>query len=256
MTDINTIYIIKNNINNKVYVGQTWISIKKRLSQHKEKENGCLKLRNAMNAYGRENFLIEALVSSKTQENADFLEIYFISLYDSINNGYNIKEGGSRGKQSEETKQKISKRNKGKVHSEISRKNMSDAHKGQKPWNLGLICSEEVNEKNRQAQLGKKASEETKKKMSLSRTGEKNPMFGKHFSEEAKKNMSIAHLGQRNSPDTEFKKGITPLNKKPLTNEQILLIINDPQSLKKIAKNYKIGVPRVKKIKNGEELNG
>src|SRR4051812_36247626 len=107
--DYNTIYIIKNRVNNKVYIGQTWKTVEKRFKEHKSLNTNCRKLFNAMNKYGRNNFSIEAVAMCQTQENADFLEDYFIQHFDSINKGYNLLTGGSCGKHAEESKLKISK---------------------------------------------------------------------------------------------------------------------------------------------------
>jgi hypothetical protein len=54
-------------------------------------------------------FFIEALAYCETQTKADMSEIWFIKYFNSINNGYNIREGGSHGKMSEESKRKMSR---------------------------------------------------------------------------------------------------------------------------------------------------
>ena len=78
----------------------------------------------------------------------------------------------------EETKKKLSEANKGKKFSEETRKKMREAHKG----NSYL--------------LGKHHSEETKKKMRAAKKGEKHPMYGKKHSDEAKKKISEAKKGK------------------------------------------------------------
>lgn len=110
--DICTIYVIKNYLNNKVYVGQTWGSLSDRFNKHKLKNSGCKKLLNAFQKYDYNNFYIEPIAFVLSQEDADKVEDIIIRYFDSINNGYNIREGGSKGKQSEETKAKISASNK------------------------------------------------------------------------------------------------------------------------------------------------
>jgi group I intron endonuclease len=109
------IYVVKNSINNKVYVGQTWRGISVRWQSHLQTstENHCLKLRRAIKKYGAQNFLPELLILCHTQEVADLWEKEFIAKFDSIQNGYNILEGGSgisrKGtKHSEETKRLFS----------------------------------------------------------------------------------------------------------------------------------------------------
>lgn len=68
-------------------------------------------------------------------------------------------EGRKGYKLSDETKNKISKANKGRVHTEESRKHMSDAHKGNK-------LTEEQKQHLSDYWKGKVYSEETKKKIS------------------------------------------------------------------------------------------
>jgi group I intron endonuclease len=90
-----SIYKITNTINNKGYVGQTWKTIQKRFQEHKRPAyKGCIHLHNALNKYGRDNFTIELLTVCGTQDTADYWERYFITKYNSIDNGYNLRNGG------------------------------------------------------------------------------------------------------------------------------------------------------------------
>lgn len=89
---------------------------------------------------------------------------------------------------SQETKEKISKSNRGKKRTEEERKKMSDAQKGKiGSWN-GRTHSEESKQKMREKKLGNKASDETKKRMSESRKGQTR-------TQEQKKAYSIAMTG-------------------------------------------------------------
>lgn len=60
-----SIYIIKNKINSKVYIGQTCQSPHERFMQHMKpsvcKQRGTYKIYNAINKYGKENFYYEVL---------------------------------------------------------------------------------------------------------------------------------------------------------------------------------------------------
>lgn len=134
MSDVCSIYVITNTINDKVYVGQTWRPISERFTEHKKPNcKGCLKIHNAFNKYGRENFKIELLCSTDTQSTANYLETFWINSFDSIQSGYNLASGGSRGKPSEETKKKLSlskmgnTHNLGHKHTKESRQLMSKA---------------------------------------------------------------------------------------------------------------------------------
>lgn len=87
------IYIIKNKINDKVYIGQS-LNIERRWKQHiysgvsKTAQDSYSKLHLAMKELGINNFYYEILEETE-QELLTFKEDYYINLYDSINNGYN-----------------------------------------------------------------------------------------------------------------------------------------------------------------------
>lgn len=91
------IYKITNNVNDKVYVGQTIRPIEARLQQHKRDakrlHESNIKLYNAMNKYGAENFQI-SVVEECDAEDLDEREIFHIEQFDSFANGYNTTAGG------------------------------------------------------------------------------------------------------------------------------------------------------------------
>ena len=92
------IYIIKNSINNKVYIGQTTLSMEDRWKTHLKpsvsKQRGSYKIYNAMNKYGKENFYCELLEENIPVEELNDREIYYIEKYNSFENGYNSTKGG------------------------------------------------------------------------------------------------------------------------------------------------------------------
>lgn len=98
MTKYGRIYIIKNKVNNKVYIGQTTVSIKLRFQNHLSaaKHNKDYVLGKAIRKYGEENFYIE-LIEECLEEELNEREIYWISFFNSTNNkfGYNISIGGN-----------------------------------------------------------------------------------------------------------------------------------------------------------------
>lgn len=153
------VYKITNNINNKVYIGQS-INIKARWKDHihalDRGDSNCTLLQRAWVKYGgKENFTFEILELCLEDE-LDEVEVKYITMYDSHNQGYNIESGGNQNKcLSDETKQKL-----------------------------------------REAHLGKKMSNETKKKMSESRLGAKNPMYGQTHSEATRKKIGDAAKGR------------------------------------------------------------
>ena len=170
------IYIIKNSINSKVYIGQTKKSIQERWKEHlysSTYRNQVLYI--AMRKYGTEHFFIEEVEYVDANTSLDEREKFWIKKYNSISpNGYNITGGGSRFADDnpmyhKEVREKISKLFKG------------DNNPSKRP---------EVREKIRKTQTGKKASKETKEKMSKN-----NGRYwkGKHRSEETKKKISENH---------------------------------------------------------------
>lgn len=102
------IYFIINKINNKRYVGQT-TNYSRRRSEHflklKENRHPNIKLQNAWNKYGENNFVTEKITyENLTKEELDEAEKYYIQYYNSKNNGYNMTLGGTGG----DTKSKLS----------------------------------------------------------------------------------------------------------------------------------------------------
>ena len=90
------IYIIRNTINNKVYIGQTKVSVDTRWKEHlRHARYGQQLINRAMRKYGVGNFYIETLEICDISV-IDYREMYYIELYDSTNKskGYNISIGG------------------------------------------------------------------------------------------------------------------------------------------------------------------
>lgn len=106
---------------------------------------------NAIEKYGKNNFYYTVLTVCSTQKIADYWEDYFIVKYDSINNGYNIKSGGSKGKLSPDTIRKISTARLGTHwghHTEQTKKKMSSIK-------TGKVCSNEHKENISKSKSGK-----------------------------------------------------------------------------------------------------
>lgn len=95
---IGRIYIITNDVNSKVYVGQTVKSLKDRFCGHTcDSNKSNMLIRKAILKYGKQNFHISLLEECDISE-MDEREIYWISYYNSCDSkhGYNILPGGSR----------------------------------------------------------------------------------------------------------------------------------------------------------------
>lgn len=91
------IYIITNDINNKVYIGQTIQTLKKRFNGHccysKTDRSINMYIKRAIHKYGKQHFEIQLLEECPIEQLND-REIYWINYYDSYNNGYNLTLGG------------------------------------------------------------------------------------------------------------------------------------------------------------------
>lgn len=92
------IYKIVNDLNDKIYVGQTTQSLSKRFNGHccnsHSDRSSNMYIKRAILKYGREHFKIE-LIEECDVMRLDEREIYWIKYYDSFNNGYNLTEGGN-----------------------------------------------------------------------------------------------------------------------------------------------------------------
>ena len=102
---IGWIYIIKNTVNDKVYIGQTSVGIEHRWYQHKysatREDIWSGVLYKAIRKYGIENFIIEQLYISvedsdeELHKSLNLKEKYFIKKFNSlIPDGYNMTSGG------------------------------------------------------------------------------------------------------------------------------------------------------------------
>ena len=91
------IYIIRNTVNNKVYIDQTKVSVETRWKEHlRHAQYGDQIINRAMKKYGVDKFYIETLEICDL-DIIDEREIYYIDLYDSTNKskGYNVSIGGN-----------------------------------------------------------------------------------------------------------------------------------------------------------------
>jgi len=143
------IYVIRNHINDLVYIGSTTQSLSKRFSKHKEiikynhKRKCNYEIYKAFEELGNENFYIELveLFPCSCKEELHKKEGEYIRQFDSYNNGFNMRIAG-RGKKeyvkdTKESKKEYDKeRRKLKYHcdcgSVVSKAHKSDHLKSQK----------------------------------------------------------------------------------------------------------------------------
>lgn len=163
------IYKITNQINGKVYIGQTINTLEHRKQQHLKcaKYGNSRHLYNAMRKYGVENFKFEQIDTANSLDDLNYLETYYIVKYDSVRSGYNMSYGGdnnimfeekSRQKhddimRSDAVRNKISKsmREYRKIHpfSDEHRRKLSEKAKGNHNFgsgdtrSIGCFCVDE-----------------------------------------------------------------------------------------------------------------
>lgn len=147
------IYRIRNLVNGKMYIGFTNMNFGDRRDCH----FACLRnnyhfnhdLQNDFNKYGESNFVFEVVEEIESDDILKYQEkeIYYISLYDTVNTGYNYTAGGNHS--TRPTKEKIRQMaeinriaNTGKRISEETRKRMSISHRKRKDLSKPNILSE------------------------------------------------------------------------------------------------------------------
>lgn len=200
------IYMIRNNINGKIYFGLTTekMGFKGRYKKgewwiHSDNEH----LKNSAKKYGHKNFTInENFDTAFSKEELDALEDLYICMYNTMNRdyGYNKRRGGHKGKLCQESRNKISEKVKGELNpmygiSPKERmdeetykkwiKNISESHRGEKSYMYGVPKTLEQ----------KKKLSQTRKEKGLAK-GEKNPMYGKHHAHETKEKISNSLTGK------------------------------------------------------------
>jgi group I intron endonuclease len=116
---IGSVYLIKNKINGKCYVGKTARDIGDRIYEHFKPSNKyCRRLRNSIKKYGKNNFEVEIIYQTKDLDDLNNKESFFIRYFNTIHpGGYNLTVGGEGGLKSEETRQLLSSKLKGRDHS-------------------------------------------------------------------------------------------------------------------------------------------
>lgn len=201
------VYMATNKVNGKMYIGQTIGNLGVRKKNH---INDALNKRNnmyfgrAIRKYGPESFEWEVLDSARNINELNDLEIFFIKLFKTFGEGYNLNAGGSNALASEETKKRMSDSKKGE-------KCYMYGKKGKDSINWGRCASVEVRKHMSEAQKDIKCSEEAKQKISntlkgrklskehiknMTRKGKDHPMYGKHHSEESKEKMVKSRTGK------------------------------------------------------------
>ncbi|MFA6234164.1 MAG: NUMOD3 domain-containing DNA-binding protein [Bacteroidota bacterium] len=180
------IYMIRNTLNGKVYIGQS-SNIRARWRNHRLELNGGRHinsyLQRSWTKHGGAVFEFSILVECPECELGEY-ESIFVQKFDALNRdkGYNlIAQIGSRRIVSQDTRDKMSASLKGHPTSVETRAKISIAHTGMKyppgrkmskPSPLkGRVQSDETRAKNSAGHKGKKHTPETRAKMSKDRKG-------------------------------------------------------------------------------------
>lgn len=181
-----TIYLIVNTINGKNYVGQTKRNLLTRWDEHKKTSvKYAFLLHRAIKKYGFENFRVEVLSLTLSQEEADALEkLWIISLgAHKSEGGYNMTYGGDGVRLPKEEWWKYGNACRGKKRPPFTnehRRRIGDAKRGKK--------RAPTTEKHRlnlsKAAKGKAKSKEHKDKLSAAKKGLKLPAFSLHHKNE------------------------------------------------------------------------
>lgn len=126
------IYCIQNKLNGKVYIGQTTMQLCRRKAVHlNDAKKGCeFYLHRAIRKYGKDAFIWRILGYAACQFGLDILEKSWMWITSDYN--YNIREGGSHGKASKESREKMSKARKGKKLTEEHIRNRAESYRGYK----------------------------------------------------------------------------------------------------------------------------
>lgn len=155
------IYGLRNKTNGKWYVGQSFDVLYRWDHYRKLNCKNQPKLYKALKKYGYDNFENVLFETCEPVEwILDYREMYWIRHLDTIANGYNLREGGSHGRHSEESKQKCRLASLGHKHTEETKNKLREIRKRQ------VIT--DVHRKNLSiAHTGKKVSEKTRQKLRL-----------------------------------------------------------------------------------------
>lgn len=143
----------------KRYIGQTQRTVEKRFNEHIKCAGSCIILENAIKKYGAENITFETLLETNNEQ-LDYYETKFIDMFNTLEPyGYNIRSGGSTGKHTSESCERMREKKLG------------------------------ANNPN----FGKPRSACAKLAISLAKSGNKHHFFGKSFTNEHKLKLSESH---------------------------------------------------------------
>lgn len=131
------IYMLRNSLNDKAYIGQTIKEPNERFARHlrysrREADRQRMPIAAAIHKYGWDNFTKHVLEVCESSEQLNTAEIRWINHYKSIAPfGYNLRPGGDgRGAMHELTKQKLANAATGRLHSDDVKRKISESCAG------------------------------------------------------------------------------------------------------------------------------
>ena len=178
------VYIIRNRINGKCYVGQTKKSLAARWKEHIWNVGRGLDypIYRAIRKYGLDAFTVDVLHLAKTPNELNRMETFFIVLHQSHlkENGYNLTLGGEGLVATDEVKEKLRKAGRKRKHSKATRRKMSKS--ALEAW---------TNDPERRQEFRERF------------VGSGNPFYGKTHSQQSKDEAHKSHIEYRASAETK-----------------------------------------------------
>lgn len=239
-----TIYLLTNLSNNKIYIGQTWMTLEKRMGRNGDNYSNSRYLYAAIKKYGCDNFEYTILQKCHDQATADAYESYYIELYNSRDGeiGYNLKTGGSAGKHSEETKKRISQT----LKTQTAALSPEELMKKASPiagWWAGKERGPHTDE----------WKEENSRFMKERHASQGHPMQGKHHSDETRLKMSAANKGRVYSQET-IKKRSKKLEMPIEKQQAIIKAYQDGKTIRSICNELDVNTSGVYRVLHRHDI--
>jgi len=147
------IYMLTNTVDGMAYIGQTIRPIHERFDEH-QKPSNCVLIYRAIQKHGWDKFIADYYECP--DEDLNKHERWMIRVTGSLApGGYNLTEGGSNGRPSEITRQKMSEAHIGKIFTEEHKQHLSEAKSGPNNPMYGKTLPEEIKKKIGEAKLKK-----------------------------------------------------------------------------------------------------
>ncbi len=224
-----SVYLVKNKINGKVYIGKSHHTPEKRFKIHcqnafskKRKGKRNVYFHKAITKYGSDAFEIFLLEKCETNEKAGEKEIFYIKKFNSKNHniGYNLTDGGE---------------------GVVGRKKSKEEIERLRQLLTGRKLSEEHKKKLSLANKGKIISEKTKEKISQKNSGSGNGMYGRPTSAETRKKKGEAISQAKRNKKHKIKVSDKTRQKQKEASANSITANIDPNIKDEIVSLYKTG---------------